>query len=323
MDNPQIVATGPIDEPTATALAEFGEIVITPDVQGATIRAHLDRAIALIVRGEAEITADLINEAQHVKVISRSGVGYNNVDITAATARGIPVVITPGAASKSMAEGAIAMMLTLSKQLIEWHAKLKSGDWQCRFDANHRDLDGATLGIVGFGRIGQSLAHLAKAFGMHVIAYDPFINDADATEMGVSLMSLDDLMAQSDYISIHAALTDDTQGLINKENLQKVKRGAYLINLARGGLIDSLDDVCDALQDGRLAGAGIDVFDPEPPEMSHPIFKQANCITTPHVIGISQGAIARIFRFMVEDTVAILRGDRPRPGHVVNPEVLS
>ena len=119
MDNPQIVATGPIDEPTATALAEFGEIVITPDVQGATIRAHLDRAIALIVRGEAEITADLINEAQHVKVISRSGVGYNNVDITAATARGIPVVITPGAASKSMAEGAIAMMLTLSKQHME------------------------------------------------------------------------------------------------------------------------------------------------------------------------------------------------------------
>ena len=316
----KILCTGPIDEYATRVLEPFGEIVVAKDPAGPIIPL-LEDTVAMVVRGEAEITKEVIDAGANLKVIARSGVGYNNVDVGAATARGIPIVFTPGAMVASMAEGAIAMMLAMAKKLVYWDQQMKAGNWQSRFVTDHIDLEGKSLGVVGVGRIGRRTVQLAQAFGMSVSAFDPYISAADAEEMSITLLSLEDLLGQSDFICIHAALTDETKGLINGQNLKHLKPGAYLVNLARGGLIENLDVLHAALQDGRLRAVGLDVFEPEPPDVSHPIFQHPNCLTAPHVLGISKGAMDRVFKSMADDMAAILRGDAPR--HVVNPEVLS
>ena len=316
----KILCTGPIDDYATRTLGAFGEIVVADDPAGPII-PFLNDTVALVVRGEAEITKEVVDAGTDLKVIARSGVGYNNVDIAAATARGIPVVFTPGAMVASMAEGAIAMMLAMAKKLVYWDQQTKAGNWTSRFVTDHIDLEGKSLGVVGVGRIGRRTVQLAQAFGMQVSAFDPYVTAGDAEEMGVKLLSLDDLLGQSDFIVIHAALTEETVGLINGENLKCLKPGAFLVNLARGALIESLDIIYDALQDGRLRAVGLDVSEPEPPDVSHPIFQHPNCLTAPHVLGISKGAMDRVFRSMADDMAAILRGAAPR--HVVNPEVLS
>ena len=280
----------------------------------------LDRAVGLVVRGEGSASAQVITAAEHLRVIGRTGAGYDNVDIAAATARGIPVVYTPGANAHAVAEASITMMLALCKRVAHWDRQLKAGNWHSRADISNGDLDGAMLGIIGFGRIGQTLAELAGAFHMTVIAYDPFEQREAAERLGVRFVPLDELLSHADFICLHAAQTADGRGLIDRTRLKCVKPGAYLVNLARGGLIESLDVLHEALDDGRLAGVGLDVFDPEPPDVTHPIFQMDNCLTAPHALGMTRGAMARIFRLMAADMAAVLSGQRAR--NVVNPEVL-
>ncbi len=313
-----IVSTGPVDPIVAQLLEPFGSMVIAKDHTEASILSLMDRAVGLVVRGEARITAQIIQQAPRLKVIGRSGVGYNNVDIAAATERNIPVVFTPGAGARAVAEAAVCWMLALCKRVVFWDQQLKSGNWQSRFQVQVGDLEGATLGIVGFGRIGQQLAKLVRPFDMTVVAYDPFVDPKAAHELGVTLVNLETLVAQSDFVSLHAAASAENHGLINRRILAKVKPGAYLLNLARGELVESLDVLLEALQDGRLAGLGLDTFAPEPPDLQHPIFQHPNCLTAPHAMAGSKAAMSRIFRWMSEDMAAILRGKRPR--HVVNPE---
>jgi D-3-phosphoglycerate dehydrogenase len=310
-----------VDPIAAEILAPFGEIVTAADTSMQSLLPLLKGAVALIVRGDGLANASIIEAATDVKVIGRTGVGYDNVDIAAATRRGIPVVFTPGASDRAVAEGALALMLALCKNLSYWDRQLKQGNWQSRHQSRPRDLDGATLGIIGFGRIGQMLAALVRPFNMTTVAYDPYVPAEKAEAVGAKLADLDVLLRSSDFISLHAALTDETRGLINRERVALVKPGAYLINLARGGIVASLDVLYQALQEGRLAGVGLDVFDPEPPDVSHPIFKLPNCLTSPHALAMSEGAMKRIFSSMAEDMAAVLRGERPR--FVVNPEVLG
>lgn len=321
MKKPKIVGTGPIGEIATDILKPFGEIVVASDGAEESLLPLLDGAVALVVRGEGIANARVIEAAKDLKVIARSGAGYDNVDIAAATARNIPVVYAPGLGARAVAEAAIAFMLALCKGIFYWDQQLKQGNWRSRFESKPGDLDGATLGIIGFGRIGQELAEIIRPFNMTVLAYDPYVSAGRAAERGVKLVSLDELLGKSDVISIHAALTDETRGLINRERLVQVKRGSYLINLARGGLIESLDVLYEALENETLAGVALDVFDPEPPEVTHPIFSLPNCLTSPHVLGTSAGAMARIFKSMAEDMVAVLKGLRPR--FVVNPEVFQ
>ena len=321
MDRPTIIGTGPLDQTAVDILAPHGQFIMAPDHTEAALMPLLDRAVGLAVRGEGSVSADVIAAAKHLKVIGRTGAGYNNVDIAAASARRIPVVYTPGANARAVAEAAIAMMLALCKQVVYWDRQLKAGNWHSRQDMSNRDLDGATLGIIGFGRIGQALAEVAAAFGMTLVTYDPVEQPEAAARLGVQYVPLEELLAKADFICIHAAQTADNQGLINRERLAHVKPGAFLVNLARGGLIESLDILEEALDDGRLAGVGLDVFDPEPPDVSHAIFQRQNCLTAPHALGMTRGAMARVFRLMAEDMAAVLSGQRPR--HVVNPEVLG
>jgi len=321
MSHPKIVATGPI-HPIATEILEpLGPIAIAPDFSVESLVPLLTEAVALVVRGDGVANAAVIAAAPQLKVIGRSGVGYNNIDIDAATARKIPVIFTPGLGARAVAEGAMAMMLALCKHIVYWDQQLKAGNWRSRFEDLTGDLDAATLGIVGFGRIGQILAELARPFNMELLAYDPFVSADVAERLDVRLIELDELLGRADFISLHAAVTDGSRNLITRERLKLIKPGCILVNLARGELIDGLDILHEALSDGRLAAVGLDVFAPEPPDVSHPIFKMPNCLTSPHALGASRAALARIFKSMAEDIAAVLNAKRPQL--VVNPEVLG
>lgn len=322
MENPKIVCTGPIDNAAIEILQPYGEIVIAPVFEEEALLSLIDGAIGLVVRGaEGSVNARVINAAADLRVIGRSGVGYDNVDISAATARNIPVVYTPGVNARAIAEAAMALIFTLCKKVVFWDAQLKLGNWSSRFRNQPGDLDGATLGIIGFGRIGQMLAQLIRPFNVTILAYDPYVSHERANELETELVDLESLLQRSDFISIHAALTPETQGLINRDRLQHVKPGAYIVNLARGGLIESLDVLYESLKSGRLGGVGLDVFQPEPPDVSHPIFQLPHCITSPHALGLTPQAMTKIFESMATDMAAILDGKPPR--HVVNPEVLG
>jgi D-3-phosphoglycerate dehydrogenase len=321
MSKPRILVTGPIDDYSEGVLGEFGELVFAPDTDEKTLLEWIDGAVALAVRGIPPISVDVINRSPDLKVIGRTGVGYSNVDIAAATARKIPVINTPGAGARAVAEASITFMLTLVKLVPLWDRELKAGNWKSRFENQGGDLEGATLGIVGLGAIGQEVAHLAGPFGMNILAYDPYTPPEKAAEVKVRLVSLDELIESSDFICLHCAETDETRGFINRENVSRFRRGAYLVNLARGGIVESLDVLHEALLEEQLAGVGLDVFEPEPPDTNHPIFKLDNCIVSPHSMATTKGAMKRVYRSMADDMAAVLRGERPR--FVVNPEVFD
>ena len=321
MASPCIACSGPIGEVAVEILKPYGDIVVAADSSEEALLRIVGDAAGLVLRGDCVGSARIIETATDLKVIGRSGVGYDNVAMEAANARKIPVVITPGANSRAVAEAALAFMLALCKKLIHWDTQLKHGNWRSRFEQSSGDLEGATLGIIGFGRIGRMLAELIRPFGMTVLAYDPFVSDKSSCPLNVELVDLDELLQRSDFVSIHALLTDSTRGLINTECLRRMKPGSFLINLARGAIIESLDALYDGLRNGPLAGVGLDVFDPEPPDVNHPIFKLENCLTSPHAICMSKGAMDRSFKMMAEDMAAVLEGRKPR--FVANPEVLA
>jgi D-3-phosphoglycerate dehydrogenase len=320
MASPMIACSGPVGQVAVDILKPHGNIVVADDSSEEALLRILDGAVGLILRGDGIGSTKVIETATDLKVIGRSGVGYDKVDIAAANARGIPVIITPGANSRAVAEAALTYMLALCKKMIHWDIQLKQGNWYSRFEQSPGDLEGATLGIIGFGRIGQKLAELIRPFGMTVLAHDPFVPSQTARALDVELVELDELLKKSDFVSIHALLNDNTRGVINRRRLALMKPGAFLINLARGAIIESLDGLQEALTDGPLAGVALDVFDPEPPDISHPIFKLQNCLTSPHAICMSNRAMYTSFRMMAEDMAAVLEGRKPQ--FVANPEVL-
>jgi D-3-phosphoglycerate dehydrogenase len=289
-----IVATGPVHQ--------VAEEVLGPIATG-DWRERLPEAEALIVRGDAVVTADDIAAAPKLRVIGRNGVGVDNVDLDAAAARGIPVVFAPGAAARAVAEGALALALPLLKRLPELGAAVRGGDWGTRDRIEIPDVLDATIGIVGYGRIGRELGDLARALGMRVVAHDPEVDDA-ATP-------LDALFATADIVSLHAPLTDETRGLVGPELLRRAKPGMILVNTARGALVSSLDDVLAALESGRLGGVGLDVFDEEPPDPAHPLFAHPRVLVTPHALGLTRGAREAAFRAAAEGIAAVLRGESP------------
>jgi len=321
MKSPTIACSGPIGEVAVEILKSFGEIVVAEDSSEEALLRIIEGAIALVLRGDGSGSARVIDAATRLKVIGRSGVGFDKVDIPAANARKIPVIITPGANSQAVAEAALAYMLTLSKKVIHWDRQLKQGNWKSRFEQGPGDLEGATLGIIGFGRIGCRLAQLIRPFGMNVLAYDPFIAPGAAAAQGATQVELEELLRRSDFVSIHTLLTEETRGLLDRKRLSLMKPGAFLINLARGAVIESLDVLYEALTGGPLAGAALDVFDPEPPDVSHPIFRLDNCLTAPHAICMSRRAMFNSFKMMAGDMASVLQGRRPK--NVANPEVLG
>ena len=315
-----IMITGPVDPLVSEALGAFGTAVETPDIEERTLIEHAPDAVAIVCRGEARITRAVIDAAPRLRVIGRTGVGVDSIDVARATERGVPVINTPGANARSVAEGALTLALVLLKEVFHWDRQVRTGNWAARYRLITRDIEGVVLGIVGFGNIGRTLAGLALPLGFTVVASDPFVSAADAQAAGVELLPLDDLLSRADVVSLHATLTADTAGLIDAAALARMKRGALLLNLGRGGLIDGLDILHDALQEGRLGAVALDTFEPEPPDLGHPIFRHERCICSPHVLGLTPGAMHRIYTSMAADMAAVLSGKPPR--HCVNPETL-
>src|SRR5215467_6069312 len=246
-----------------------------------TINAELADADALIVRSATRVTKDLLEKAAKLRAVGRAGVGVDNIDLPEATKRGVLVMSTPGGNAVSVAEHTFALMLALARQVPKVDAGLREGRWEK--SSSGTELRGKTLGLIGLGRIGGEVARRAEAFDMRIVAYDPYISESAAKELQVELVNLDRLLAESDFISLHTALSPATQNMINAKSIEKMKKSARIVNAARGELIDEAA-LADALKNGRLAGAALDVFVEEPPKNS-PLIGLPNLIGTPHIAG--------------------------------------
>ena len=321
LNHRRILATGPVPSLVRELLSPFGSIEVASSIDEPSLISLTHGAIGLIVRGVVPISRRLIEAGRDLRVIGRTGAGYDNVDIHAATEHGIPVVFAPGAGTRAVAEGTLLMLLALAKRLRELDEKTRAGQWSARDELAIGDLYGATLGIIGLGRIGSQVGRLAQAFGMNVIANDPMVAKDAAAALGIGLVSLEELLSCADFISLHAALNEHTRELVNAARLRLVKRGAVLVNLARGGLLADLDVLYEALESGRLSALGLDVYPNEPPDVSHPIFRRADVLCTPHCMGLSSRAAHATFSMVSEGMADVLRGRIPV--NVVNPEVFS
>jgi D-3-phosphoglycerate dehydrogenase len=294
------VALGAIDpDLVQPLLAPHQRLVLDPTDE------ELAVADAAIVRAASTVDAAMLDRMPALKVLARTGVGTDLVDVAEAARRGIPVVITPGTNTTSVAEGVFAHLLATVKRLSTLTTLVRDGRWNERGAITVGDLDGATLGIVGFGRIGSRVARIATAFDLQVRAYDPYA-DIPAE---IRCNSVEELLAASDFVTLHAPLTAESHHLINADRLALMRPGSVLVNCSRGALID-LDAAYDALQSGRLAGFGLDVYDPEPPE-HHPVFDHPNTVLTPHLMGFTQRAMALTIQAAVQGAAAVLRGEQP------------
>ncbi len=241
--------------------------------------AELQGVHAVLAGGGEHYTAAALAELPDLRVIARSGVGYDRVDVEAATRQGIAVCITPTANHEAVAEHALAMLLALAKNVVGNDRQTRAGGW--RTTAN-RPIRGQTMGLVGLGRIGRSLAVRAKALGMHVIVHETRPDPAFVAQHGLELVSFPELLERSDCVSVHCPLNAETRGLFAKSTFARMKRGAYFLNTARGGLMVERD-LCEALQSGQLAGAGLDVFEVEPTSADNPLFQLDNVVVSPHI----------------------------------------
>jgi D-3-phosphoglycerate dehydrogenase len=253
----------------------------------AALLAALAEADAVIVRSATHVDAEAIAAAPKLKVIARAGVGLDNVEVAAATARGVMVVNAPTSNIVSTAEQAVALLLAVARNTASASAALKAGEWK-RSKYTGMELHGKTVGVVGLGRVGVLFAQRIAAFGTRLIAYDPYVQPARAAQLGVRLVGLEELLREADFISIHAAKTPETVGLIGSRELQIVKPGVRIINAARGGLVDE-QALADAIAEGRVAGAGIDVYAKEPCTSS-PLFSFDSVVATPHLGASTQEA---------------------------------
>src|SRR5260370_32405828 len=243
---------------------------------------ELAEADALVVRSATRVTDELLGHAKKLRVIGRAGVGVDNTDLDGATRRGVLVMNTAGGNAPSVAEHALALMLSMARSIPQLNASMHAGKWE-KSGAAGAELRGKTLGLIGLGRVGAEVARRARALEMRVLAYDPYVSAERAAEWGAELVPLAELLLQSDYVSLHTALSPATERMINAETLKQMKSGARLVNAARGELVDEAA-LAEALRSKHLAGAALDVFAEEPPRNS-PLLQMPNVIATPHVRG--------------------------------------
>jgi len=295
MTLPLVVGLGEVDPALVTwELGDGIEFGAAPDTE------QLAVAAGAIARADAVVDRDLLEQMPALRVIARTGVGVDRIDVAEAARRGIPVVITPGTGTNAVAEAAIGMALGLRKLHRRSTRLVAEGRWSERSSLVTGDLEGSILGLLGYGRIGRRLAHLAEAFGMEVIAYDPYVSG------DMKLVDLAELQARAEVISLHLPLTDDTSGLVDSKFLRAVRQGAVLINCGRGGLVD-LDAAHRALEVGHLHGLGLDVFDEEPPP-HHPLFERDDVILSPHLAGLSIRGLQSTFAAAARGVREVLEG---------------
>jgi lactate dehydrogenase-like 2-hydroxyacid dehydrogenase len=265
------------------------------------------------------IDAELLDAAPKLRVVSNMAVGYNNIDVDACTARGIPVGNTPGVLTDTTADCAFALLMAATRRIVEGADYVRAGRWKTwgPMLLMGQDVHGATLGIVGFGRIGQALARRARGFDMRVLYHDAYVSDV-APDLDATSVDLDTLLAESDFVSLHVPLTEETHHLIGEEELRRLKPTAVLVNTARGEVVDP-DALYQALWDGEIAYAALDVTEPEPIPADHPLLSLSNCIVVPHIASASVATRTKMAVIAAENLLAGLRGELLP--HCVNPQV--
>ncbi len=305
---PRVLVTDPIAQDGVDRLSAEAAVDVRLGLKGDDLLAAIGEYEALVVRSETKVTSDVVEAGRSLKVVGRAGVGVDNIDIPAATRHGIVVVNAPLGNTLSAAEHAVALMLALARHIPAANASLKAGEWK-RSKFLGVELRGKTLGVVGLGQVGTEVARRGRGLEMHVLAHDPFVSAERAQGVHVELVeSLPDLFARSDFVSLHAALTPSTRGLVNAELLATAKPGLRLINTARGGLVDA-QALRDAVDEGRLAGAAIDVFAEEPPPQDNPLLHSDRIIVTPHLGASTTEAQERVAVDVAEQVLMVLRGE--------------
>ena len=301
-DRPRVLVREPIAEAGIELLRERFDVDMDGD---APLEERIGEYDAIVIRSATKLTAELLERADRLKVIGRAGVGVDNVDVEAATRRGIVVANAPESTVVSAAEHAVGLLVALARHIPQAHASLKQGRWE-RSAYGGIELEGKTLGVLGFGRIGQQVARRAVGLGMDVVAHDPFVSKDRYRELGVTRAdSADEVLAAADFLTLHLPLSEETRGFIDADALEKVRPGAYLVNAARGELVDEAA-LLDALRSGRLAGAALDVFSTEP--YSGPLLELDNVIVTPHLAASTEEAQDRAGVIVAEQVAAALLG---------------
>lgn len=277
-----------------------------PGLKGQELLDAVAQSDALITRSGTAVTPELVNAGTRLRIVGRAGVGLDNVDVDAATARGILVINAPTANIMSATEHTMAMLLALCRNIPEAHASVKRGEWT-RSKFMGTELDGKTLGVIGLGRIGSRVTIRARGFGMRVIAYDPYIAESAYDKVGATKVSLEQLLAQADVITVHTPSTDETRGMIDAAEFEKMKDGVIVLNIARGGIYDE-QALADALNRGKVAGAAVDVYVEEPPAKDHPLLNAKNIILSPHIGANTIEAQDRVAVQTSEMVIQALRG---------------
>lgn len=263
------------------------EVDVKVGLSSEELRSIIGEYHGLAIRGATKVTADVIAAAHNLKVIGRAGAGLDNVDIPAASKRGIVVMNTPGGNTVTTAEHALSLLMALARNIPQANASMKEGKWEKK-KFSGTEIFNKTLGIIGLGKIGKVVADRAKGLGMNVIAYDPFLSEDQANQLGVKLCSLDEVLSESHFISLHVPLTNETRGLINAKTIAKMRDGVRIINCSRGAVVNE-DDLCDAIESGKVAGAAIDVFTVEPPGKTR-LVSLEKVVCTPHLGASTQEA---------------------------------
>ena len=298
---PLVVGLGDVDEKVVgPVLSSHARWTSNPSEDDLSV------AVGAIVRAHVTVDLAMFDRMPNLQVLARTGVGTERVDLVAAAARSIPVVITVGSNTQAVAEGALAHLLTLTKSLPELSELVRRDQWSKRDSVTVGDLAGGKLAVLGFGRIGRKVSELAQAFGMSVVAYDPYVSEAP-----VSLAnSVEEAVAGATHISIHLPGTPETTGLINSDLVGKLNPGTILVNLARGEVVDH-DALLEGLLSGQLAGVGLDVFEEEPPR-HHALFDHPKVILSPHVMGLTTQSTRETFRQAAQGIVDVLAGRTPK-----------
>ncbi len=324
-ERPRVAVTRVIPEAGLSILREAAEVRLweeelpPPAERLAELLRGCVGAVTLLTD---EITGEVLDRESGLRVVSNFAVGYDNVDVEAATERGVAVCNTPGVLTETTADFAWALLMASARRVVEGADYVRAGRWRTWGPTLllGRDLTGATLGIVGFGRIGREVAKRARGFEMRVLAYDNFRDEAAAAELGVEYRPLEALLRESDFVTLHVALTEETTHLIGAAELGLMKREAILVNAARGPVVDT-DALVTALRDGVIGGAALDVTEPEPLPADHPLIGLPNALVVPHMASATVATRDRMATMAAENLLAVLRGERPEG--IVNPEVLE
>ncbi len=305
----KVVIADALDASAIDLLKEHFEVLDVSKEPGRLPEA-MAQARGLLVRSRTKVDAALLEKAPALEVIGRAGVGVDNIDVLAAHKRGIVVVNAPGAAAQSVAELTVGLLVAIARDFGSHIPSLKEGKWTK--GTNGLELSGRTVGLIGYGRIGREVAKRLRAFGMKIQAYDPYVTKADD---GTSLVSLDDLLATSDVVSLHAAAMSGNQYLLDRAAFARMRKGVLILNVARGKLIEEAA-LIEALESGRVAGAGLDVFEEEPPR-NPKLYQHPKVVGVPHIGASTREAQEKAGRTVAEDVLRVLQGETPEfPVHV-------